>query len=249
MNRLAISLFACALAALLYGLPAKSLASDIGFSDAQESAIRSIVREYLLEHPEVLEEAISVLQARRQAGLIGHYEEALNDPTDAFIGGNPKGDVTVIEFFDYRCGYCKSVRESLVRLRAEDKNVRFVYRELPVLGPQSEAAARAAIASRKQNKYPEFHEALMASRGSFSDEMIMAVAKRTGLDVAKLREDMKDPSIDGTIERTRRLAEALDITGTPGFIFGSAIVPGAIAYEDMKAYVARARAEAEKAEN
>ncbi|HKJ73924.1 MAG TPA: DsbA family protein [Alphaproteobacteria bacterium] len=211
------------------------------FSPAQKNEIGNIIRSYLLKNPEVIEEAVQVLQDRRVSKAIqSHWDEIIN-PKDAFIAGNPKGDATVVEFFDYRCPYCKQVQPSVVKLRKADPKLRVVYREFPILSEESVVAAHAAIAARKQGKYLQFHDAMMAARGDFSTDMIMSIAKKVGLDTDKLKKDMKDPAVDDIIARTRKLGEEIGINGTPGFIFGKKLVPGAVTYDEMLSLVADAR--------
>ena len=188
-----------------------------------------------IENPEVIEEAIQILRARRQAEEENRAKQALSQNGDALrhhpmtpVSGNVDGDVTVVEFFDYQCGYCKRSLASMVELLRSDKNVRVVWKELPILGPASCIAARAAMASKKQAKYLDFHIALMGERGRLSEGKIMEAAKRVGLNLEKLREDMKDPAIDAYLDETQQLANALGIRGTPAFVIGDTLVPGAI---------------------
>ena len=221
--------------------PATTTTAADEFTPAQTNAIRNMIRSYILENPEIIEEAVGVLQDRRISQAIDQNWDDITNPTDSFIAGNPKGDVTVVEFFDYRCPYCKQVQESVVKLREEDPKIRVIYREFPILSEESNVAAHAAIAAKKQGKYLEFHDALMAARGNFSDDMIMTIAKKVGLDTDKLKTDMKSPEIDGIITRTRQLAESIGVTGTPGFIFGRKLVPGALDYDEMLSLIAQAR--------
>ncbi len=208
---------------------------------AQANDMGNVIRAYLLKNPEVLEEAIGVLQDRRTTQAIVANWDEITDPQDAYIAGDKDADATIVEFFDYRCPYCKQVQPSLVKLRDEDHKLRIVYREFPILSEESKVAAHAAIASRKQGKYLEFHDALMAARGNFSTDMIMSIAKKVGLDTEKLKKDMQDPAIDGVINRTLQLATQIGVTGTPGFVFGRRLVPGAISYDEMLSLVADAR--------
>jgi protein-disulfide isomerase len=208
---------------------------------AQMNVTGNVIRAYLLKNPEVLEEAINVLQDRRISQAITQHWDDITDAGDSFVAGNPNGDVTMVEFFDYRCPYCKQVQDSIVKLREGDPKLRVIYKEFPILSEESKVAAHAAIASRKQGKYLAFHDALMAARGNFSTDMIMSIAKKVGLDTDKLQKDMKDPAIDGVINRTLQLASEIGVTGTPGFIFGKKLVPGAISYDEMLSLVADAR--------
>ena len=229
--------------------PATTTTAADEFTPAQKNEIGNIVRQYLLKNPEVIEEAVGVLQEHRQQKAIDSNWDLITSPHDSFIAGNPKGDVTVVEFFDYRCPYCKQVQSSLVKLRKEDPNLRVIYKEFPILSKESAVAAHAAIAAKKQGKYLEFHDAMMEARGNFSDDMIFSIAKKVGLDVDKLKKDMQDPSIDETIAQTRKVAEDIGVTGTPGFIFGKKLVPGAVSYDEMLSLVADARSTAKAADN
>ncbi len=219
------------------------------FTPAQKNELGNVIRDYILKNPEVIEEAVGVLQDRRQQKAIDSHWSNIVDANDSYIAGNPKGDVTVVEFFDYRCPYCKQVQSSVVKLREEDPKIRVVYREFPILSKESDVAAHAAIAAKKQGKYLEFHDAMMAARGGFDDDMIFSIAAKVGLDVGKLKKDMQDPAIDSIIARTRKLAEDIGVTGTPGFIFGRRLVPGAVTYDEMLSLVADARSTANAAAN
>jgi protein-disulfide isomerase len=149
--------------------------------------------------------------------------------------------VTLVEFFDYRCPYCKEVEPSLEKLLADDHQLRFIYKEFPVLGPDSETAAHVALAARKQGKYDAFHRAMMATTGHIDEGVIYKVAASVGLDVDRLRQDAKSPDIDKALSANIDLGNLLDIDGTPGFIVGDQIVPGAMSLDDLKQMIATAR--------
>src|SRR5204863_10076616 len=166
--------------------------------------------------------------------------EIFEDP-DTPVAGNPNGDVSLVEFFDYRCPYCKQVVPSLEALLAEDRQLRLVYKEFPVLGPDSVTAARAALAARKQDKYDAMHRALMAQKGQLDEAAVFRVASSVGLDVERLKRDMAAPDIDRMIKANTSLASALDIRGTPGFVIGDEIVPGAISLQALKQLIDTAR--------
>jgi protein-disulfide isomerase len=211
-------------------------------------AIERIVRDYLLKNPEVILEAIENLEKKRtenaqgaaKAAIAERRAELVDDP-DSPIAGNPNGDIAIIEFFDYRCPYCKQVVPTLAQLLKEDPKLRLVHKELPILGPDSVVATRAALAARKQNKYHPMHAALMRTR-ALDEASILKLAAEQGLDTARLKADMQSAETDEIIERNRRLARALNITGTPAFIIGDALVPGAIDLRALKSLVAEARA-------
>jgi len=214
----------------------------------QRREIESIIRDYLLQHPEVLIEAMRAAEdkVKTEAGekakqaLVARRSEIFHDPGTP-VGGNPKGDVTLVEFFDYRCPYCKQVQPRLKELLAGDHQLRIAYKEFPILGSVSVAAARAALAAHRQSKYEAFHDAMMATSGQITDDTVYQVAGAVGLDVDRLKRDMSSPQIDAALKANHALAEALDITGTPGFVIGDQIVPGAIELSSLKDLVAGAR--------
>jgi protein-disulfide isomerase len=206
------------------------------------------VREFLLNNPEVIMEALQVLQDRQRAAeaenlkrtIAERRDEILNDPA-APDGGNPTGDVTLVEFFDYNCSYCRRVAPTVVELKDADPDLRLIYKEFPILGPGSQFAARAALASRKQGKYVPFHNALMHATEQVAEESVIEIARTVGLDTEQLRADMEDPTIEAAIARNLQLAAALGITGTPSFIIGEEVVPGAVDLRTLQSLIARAR--------
>lgn len=218
------------------------------FNDTQRRAIQEIVRDYLVKNPEVIMEAIEELQKRERAetaekqkgALAANKQKIFQDPASP-VGGNPQGDVTVVEFFDYQCGYCKAVTGDVNTLLKTDGKVRFVYKEFPILGPASLTAAKAALAARAQGKYEALHNALMANKGQLDDAKIFQIAAGAGLDVDKLKKDMNTPEVEQAIGANHALAEALGIRGTPAFVVGDELVPGAIKLDEMKKLVAQAR--------
>ena len=230
-------------------LPAGGL-SAAEFAPEQREAIEKIVREYLIKNPDVMIEVLQAAQeqirgearAKRAASLVERRREIIEDP-ESPVGGNPKGDVTLVEFFDYRCPYCKQVVPAIEALLAEDKQLRFVYKEFPVLGPESVAAARAALAARQQGKYEAMHQALMGLKGQVNEAAILNAAKSAGLDVERLKRDMADPKIDEILKANHELAEALGIRGTPAFVVGDEIVPGAVSLDALRQLVQVARNE------
>jgi protein-disulfide isomerase len=233
--------------ALLAPLTLAASAAD-EFSADQQRAIEKIVREYLVGHPEVLMEALQAAEekmnaeqeGRSKAALAERRKEIFEDPADP-VGGNPKGDVTIVEFFDYRCPYCKQVHPSIVELIGSDKQVRFVYKEFPVLGKDSVFAGRAALAAARQGRYERFHDALMGLKGQLGEETVLKTAAGVGLDVDRLNADMAAPEIDRALKANIKLAEALEIHGTPGFVIGDEIVPGAVSLETLKQLIDAAR--------
>ncbi|RJF87006.1 DsbA family protein [Oleomonas cavernae] len=219
------------------------------FDSKAQQEIRDIVKAYLMEHPEVIIEAVQGLEAKQEAAraeqakgqIAGLRDKLIRDPRDQVLG-DPNGDVTLVEFFDYRCGYCKQAQPILMELIKAEPRLRVVLKEFPILGPDSVLASRAAIASVPQGKYAAFHEALIATRGALSEDKIMEVAKSVGLDTAALKAGMSKPEIATQIDDAHALAEKLAINGTPSFIIGDNLVPGAIDLETLKKLVAEARA-------
>lgn len=212
------------------------------------AAIERIVHDYLVQHPEVLIEAINEMKRRQeqasadqaQKTIAERRQEIFNDP-DTPVAGNVQGDVTIVEFFDYHCGYCKQVQPSIEKLMKQDGKIRFVFKEFPILAPESRTAAAAALAAQRQGKYLAMHDAMMEARGMLTKPRILEIAKDQGLDVARLEKDMASPEIDALIERNMQLASALDINGTPTFLIGDELVPGAITMEEIQQLIAKAR--------
>jgi protein-disulfide isomerase len=200
----------------------------------QSRAVEQIIQDYLMNHPDFMMQVLQRMQqhmaqqtqAEVRAAIMSKHEELLADANSHAIG-NPKGDVTIVEFFDYRCPYCKRVQGTLAELVKQDPRLRIVYKEFPILGPASTLASRAAIASRKQGKYGPYHDALMTWGGQLDETVIFDLAKRVGLNIDKLKADMKDPSVDAVIERNIALAAALHIDATPGFVVGDKTIVGA----------------------
>jgi protein-disulfide isomerase len=219
-------------------------------SAKQKEEVRSVIGEYIRAHPEIIVESFRTMQARERAkeqqrglkNLITYRELILNDPTSP-VGGNPKGDVTIVEFFDYNCGYCKQVHPVIEKLIAEDKNIRFVYKEFPILSRQSELAARAALAVWQQDKskYVQIHQEFINWRGKFTESRILRMVQKMGLDPIRLKKDMRSSAMSKIIADNHALARQLGITGTPAFIIGNQIYPGAANMATMKKMIAAAR--------
>jgi len=217
-------------------------------SGAQRAEIEKLIDQYLAAHPELVLRAIKALQAQEQEtsqsdaknAIAAQKEKLLNDPA-APVAGNPVGDVTIVEFFDYRCPYCKSVADSLQGLLKADSGLRLVYKELPILSPDSELAARAALAAHRQNKYAEFHRALMAHKGGFDQQTLITLAMNNGLDPKRLFADMESEPVKTAIAQNYKLAEALNIHSTPTFIIGEYLIPGAVSMNEMQDYIQRVR--------
>lgn len=233
--------------ALVAAAPVSALA-DADMTSSQREAIEAVIHDYLMHHPDVLIEAIRGAEDKlnreadaKAATVLGDRRSEIFDDPATPVGGNPQGDVTIVEFFDYRCPYCKQVLPSLQTLLKEDSKLRFIYKELPVLGPASIVAAHAALAAQRQGKYEAFHEAMMATKGQITDNTVYKVAASVGLDVDRLKQDMAAPEIEHALKANLALADALNIRGTPGFIIGDHIVPGALDLDTLKSMVADAR--------
>jgi len=242
-----IRLLPCLLA-LIFGVVFVSPPSSAQIAGTDKREIEEIVRQYILENPEIIAEALTRLRqreriARSESQSRARQENAAriyDNPRTPEIG-NRNGDVTVVEFFDYQCGYCKRVFPTFMKVVESDKNIRVLMKELPILGPVSRFAARASMAAEKQGKYFEYHVALMELRGRLSEKKVMQTARDVGLDMKKLIKDMADPAIEAYLDQTLELAQALGINGTPAFLFGDQLVPGAIDENRMRALIAAAR--------
>jgi protein-disulfide isomerase len=205
------------------------------------------IERYIRTHPEVIVQSLQALEAKREADLREHQKvalarkqhELLHDPTSP-VSGNPKGEITLVEFYDYRCGYCKKAAQAVTDLQKEDPRVRVVYKDFPILGEPSELAAKAALASQAQGKHQAFHEALLASRADMTKGEILKIAVGVGLDAKRLEADMANPQWQAVIEKNRALAQDLGISGTPGFIVGNELVPGMLDLNGLKELIARA---------
>ena len=216
--------------------------------DLPVEAIRQIIRDYLLEQPELLIEVQQALQAKRDAQAAQQAQQAIQrlhddiflDP-EAPVAGNPEGAIVLVEFFDYRCGYCRRVKPTLETLLAENGDLRIVLKEFPILGPESTLAARAALASRAQGLYEPFHWALLSTDGPFNLDHILEVARSVGLDDERLARDMDEPAIDVLIEQNAVLANALGVRGTPAFVIGDRMIRGALPLAQFRTAIADAR--------
>jgi protein-disulfide isomerase len=215
-----------------------------------KAAIEKIVHEYIVSHPEVLEEAMAALEkkqaAEASAGLAKTLEEkktVLYDSSRQMVLGNPKGDVTVVEFFDYNCGYCKRALGDMLTLIDKDPKVRIVLKEFPVLGQGSTEAARVSVAVSRiaPDKYLDFHKRMLTGRGAADHAKAMEAAKDVGVDVKALEKALADKEIANTIEEVYGLASGLGLSGTPSYVVGKEVVPGAIGFDKLKARVAEAR--------
>ncbi len=216
--------------------------------EMNKEEIRKIIKEYLMEQPEIIREAIQELEKRtaeaekqRQKKLLSENQDLLVNEKYSFNAGNKDGDVTVVEFFDYNCPYCRQALKDIVKLMDEDKNVRVVLKEYPILGEASQKAALAALASRKQGKYMEFHQALLTAKGRINDKAIDTIAEKVGLDVKQLKKDMESADVKDALQKNIEVGIKLGINGTPTFIFNDQVIPQVLPYDAMKELLTKMR--------
>jgi protein-disulfide isomerase len=211
------------------------------FNIEQKNEIKKMIRNYILEYPEIIPEAVEVLRSRQNISRIKDSQNLLYNDGYSFVAGNKNGDVTLVEFYDYNCGYCKQVPDVLARLIEEDKNLKVIFKELPILAETSQFASVAAMASMKQGKFSKFHSAMMKNKRALTEDLILKIATDSGIDEAQLLIDMEDPKIEENIMKTKYLVQNIGISGTPGFVIGNQIIPGFIPYEKLKAIITKER--------
>jgi protein-disulfide isomerase len=236
-----------ALGLVLLAAPAMA-AAPAAFTEGQKDEIRAVVKDYLVQHPEVMEEVLTNFQTymqKKEEDRINSLVEAnyvdLSSTASGTVMGNPAGSITVIEFFDYQCGYCKKITPDLKALIDDNKDVKLVLREFPILGEASIFAAKAALASRAQGKYVEFHNKLMGVDGHLNQEQMMNIAKSVGLDTTRLTADMESIDVDTEIRKNYRLAQMLGIQSTPTILIGKKLYQGAMGLDNMSKAVAAER--------
>ena len=223
---------------------------SIGAEELKQEFLEELVLETIRKNPEIVLEALSILEQQKNEAqdaarkdILSQQRDILENDPNAPVLGNPNGDVTVIEFFDYNCSYCKKVMPEVKRLIAADKNIRLVYREWPILGEGSVFAAKAALASRAQGKYEEFHWALMEMRNRADETTVLRIAEKVGLDIEELLTDMEKPAVSEHIAMSMRITQALGFNGTPSFIIGNNLIPGFVEKNALADYVSQARKE------
>ncbi len=221
----------------------------VAADELTEDRVKELVLEAIRENPSIVFEAAKLFEDQQQesqaqlaAQVLATEKDALERDPNAPVLGNPEGDVTVVEFFDYNCPYCRQVKPHMEALLAADLNVRVVYREWPILGEGSVFAARAALASRNQGMYDEFHWAMMGLNGRAEEATVIRAAEEIGLNIAQLRRDMNAPEIDEHIQTSMRLSRAIGFSGTPSFVIGDSLAPGLIDADQMISMVNQARA-------
>jgi protein-disulfide isomerase len=215
------------------------------FSADQREEIGKIVKDYLLTHPEVMQDVMAELEKHQQSveaekhrAAVAENKATLFSSPHQVVLGNPQGNVTMVEFFDYNCGFCKRAMSDMLDLIKSDGNLKFVLKEFPVLGEGSVEAARVAVAARMQDtsgkKYVEFHQKLLGGRGGADKMHALAVAKEVGFDMPRLERDMGSDEVKKTIEENMKLAEALGVSGTPSYVVGEEVVVGAVGLDALR---------------
>jgi protein-disulfide isomerase len=245
----ALPLFA---AAMMLALPAATPTRAQTFSADQRQEIEGIVKNYLLQHPEVMQDVMAELEKRQKAAEAEKNRAAVADNNATIFSsshqvvlGNPQGNVTMVEFFDYNCGYCKHALSDMLTLLKTDPNLKFVLKEFPVLGEGSVEAAHVAVAARMQDvtgkKYIEFHQKLLGSRGPADKARALAAAKEAGFDMARIEKDMASDEVKKTIDENLKLAELIGVNGTPSYVVGDEVVVGAVGLDTLKEKIAAER--------
>ena len=242
---------AALVAAVLGTMTASSHSAPLQISSviSDTVAIEKIIRNYILSNPEIVAEAISLIQEKKKLDetaadrhmLLENRKEIIYDPASP-VAGNPNGDVSIVEFFGYRCGVCRQIHPIVNQLVKSDSNIRHVFKIWPILGPRSVLAGRAAIASRRQGKYHAFHKVMMETNSAFDENAIMGMAESIGIDTALLRVDLFSAETDAMISKNYALAEKLKLNGTPSFVIGDVLLRGARDLESLRRLVAAARA-------
>jgi len=230
------------LGAIGLGAAAGSAAMSGDVPDADRARIETVVRDYILAHPEIIPEAMEKLRDKQAAKAVDDNRKDIETPYAAAWDGAADGDVTLVEFFDYACGYCRTSAPDVAKLLAEDKRLKVVYRELPILGDESVVAARVALLAADTGKYPAFHNAMYAGEG-VGKAAVAAAAATAGLDRAKVQSILSSRGTAEEFGKNVALAQALNARGTPLFVVGDQVLHGAVGYDDLKAAIARARKE------
>ena len=243
--------FAAAAVSLAFAGAAPALAAD-SFSADQREEIGTIIKDYLLSHPEVMQDVLAEMEKHQQSAeaekhraAVAENKATLFSSPHQVVLGNPQGNVTMVEFFDYNCGYCKRAMSDMLDLIKTDGNLKFVLKEFPVLGEGSVEAARVAVAARMQDgtgkKYIEFHQKLLGGRGGADKMRALAVAKEVGFDMPRLERDMGSDEVKKTIDENMKLAEALGVNGTPSYVVGQEVVVGAVGLDALREKISAER--------
>lgn len=208
------------------------------------AAIEAIVRDYILEHPEIIPEAMAGMESRAAGKAVAANRKALETPFAGAYAGPADGDVRLVVFFDYACPYCKAAAADVTRLMREDPRLKVIFRDFPVLGEPSNAAAAASLSAAKQGKYLAFHDALFAGSGRLTPERARAAATAAGLDPRRTAQDASAADIKAAVDQNLDLGRQLQLSGTPSYIVGDKVLSGMVGYDALKAAVAQARARA-----
>lgn len=211
---------------------------------ADKAAIEKIVRDYILAHPEIIPEAMTRLETREVTKLLDSNRKDIEAPFAGAVAGNPKGDVSVVVFFDYACPYCRQGHADISKLVAADPGVRIVYRDFPVLSPASEEAAMASLSAAQQGRYGRFHNTMFETAGKVSHERTIAMVRTAGLDEMRTAKDLNAPLLKAEIKKNLELGRALGLTGTPSYVIGNQILSGAVGFDKLKEAVVAARQQA-----
>ena len=236
-------------AVLLAGVAGAAIAAGPVATPAttDKAAIEKIVREYILNHPEIIPEAMTRMQTREVTRLLDSNRKDIETPFAGAVAGNPKGDVSVVVFFDYACPYCRQGHADVAKLAAADPGVRIVYRDFPVLSPASDEAAMASLSAAQQGRYTNFHNAMFETPGKVAHERTIAVVRSAGLNEMRTAKDLRSQALQAEIKKNLELGRALGLTGTPSYIIGNEILSGAVGLERLQEAVATARKPAARA--
>ena len=234
--------FILSLVAALFMAMSAMAPAQAEITEGDRSALNDMIRDYILANPEIVREALINLADREERERVEQAMGTLRMDSGDPILGNPEGSFTIYEFSDYNCGYCKRVFQPLQDLIAGDDDIRLVVKEFPILSQTSMLAAQAGIAAQAQGVFPDFHAAMMTARGAITMDSIIDAAQSAGADIDRLQADMDSPATAAIIDRTRAAAQALQISGTPGLVIGSQVIPGAIDLNQMREIIAAERA-------
>lgn len=251
LSRLAyVTILGATFAAPSFAADKPAAAAPAAPSSINKEEMGAFIRSYLMENPEIISDALEALKKKEMENMKVESGKAIKDNFAALTQnpdvpsvGNPKADITVVEFFDYHCGYCKHMLPTIQEVMKKDPNVRFVFQEFPILSDDSKEAAKAALAAWKiaPKKYFEYHTALMKMTGKFDKDALAAAAEKVGIDGNKLKEEMAKPAIEEQLNKTRALATKLQVRGTPAIVVGSEFAPGAIDTQELERLIQAAR--------
>ena len=215
--------------------------AEVPFSQFQTKQIFNLIEKYISDNPEIVLKALEKIQDQEKESIAKEQKKQVNQNRDILFSGpedmilgNPKGTISIVEFFDYQCGYCKKMLRVLLRATEDHPDLKVILKEYPILGPVSVTAAQASLASRRQGKYKNFHQSLMLMNGRLSERAIFKIAGEVGLNIDKLKADMADPEIFSLLNTTRELGQKLSIRGTPALVVNNEIIPGAINLKKLR---------------